>query len=156
MLESTMHQVNGLLVAMEMERRGRALYIRAQQFTTDPKLLALLEQLASEEEVHYAQFSAMLDVYGMSFSDEEEHALAVAKAADFFFPGGLMQVAMDGALQSPASMLEEAIRAEEGSIAFYQRLLDYIDTPEQEKVVASIIEEENSHLKTLTERKNQY
>ena len=149
-------QVNGLLVAMEMERRGRMLYVRAQQFTEDPDLLALLEQLASEEEVHFAQFSAMLEECGLTFLDAEEHALAVSKAADYFFPGGLMQAALDGALKSPVSMLMEAMKAETDSIAFYTRLRDSMDDPAQKDIIQRIIEEEENHLATLEKRKLEY
>lgn len=147
------HQVEGLRVALEMERRGRNLYIRAQQFTQDLALIDLLKELAADETKHYAQFSAMMALYGVPALSEEENMLSAAKAADFFFPGGLMEVAMDGGLASPAAMLDKAMQSERDSIAFYGRLLSHIQDLDQQEMLLRIIREEMGHLRVLIERR---
>lgn len=146
-------KVNGLRIALEMERRGRNLYIRAQRFAQDEAMRALLEQLATDEARHHTQFTQMLQDYGCPSLGEEENALLAAQAADHFFPGGLMQVAMDGAFASPRAMLDEALGAEEDSIAFYQSLLAHVDAAQQE-VLRLIIREEETHRQVLAERRD--
>lgn len=145
----------GLLIALEMERRGRNLYRRARLCTTDPSLLALLSALEAEEEIHYAQFLAMLEKDGMPDLTPEQRELATAKAAEHFFPGGLMQVALEGALSSPFSLLSEAMQAERDSIAFYTRLLAHLPLAEQAEVQA-IVREEEGHLRTLADKRKEY
>lgn len=147
--------VDGLRVALEMERRGRGLYIRAQQFTEDPEMIALLQELAEDELRHYSQFAAMLDIFGLADLSPEENALAAAKASDFFFPGGLMQVAMDGALESSQALIEEAMQAERSSVAFYGQLMLHVRDEKLQDVIMRIIREEMTHLRTLTDRKTQ-
>lgn len=149
-------QINGLRVALEMERRGKNLYVRAQQFTEDPDLIELLKSLAMDETKHHAQFSAMLEVFNIPQMNEEENVLAAAKAADFFFPGGLMQAAMDGALESCEAMLDDAMQAERDSIAFYGRLLSYVMDEEMQDIILRIMREEMTHLRNLTEKKAHY
>lgn len=146
-------QVEGLRVAMEMERRGRGVYVRAKQFTQDPALLTLLDELIADETRHYAQFSTMLENLGLPPLGEEEQMLAAAQAATFFFPGGLMEAAMDGALDSAEAMLEKAMESERDSIAFYGQLLAHIDSLDTQEVVVRILREEMNHLRTLMERR---
>lgn len=144
--------IDGLRVALEMERRGRNLYLRAQQYTDDVALQTLLGGLASDEARHYTQFSAMLDMYDVPPMGEEDQALASALAAEYFFPGGLMQVAMDGALASADAMLQEAIQAEKDSIAFYQTLIAHVEEPERQAAIRQIIQEEMGHQRTLEQK----
>lgn len=155
-MSSKVHTVDGLRVALEMERRGKNLYVRAQQYTQDPELIMLLKTLAADETKHYAQFSAMLEIYGVPELDGEDNELATAKAADFFFPGGLMQAAMNGALESSEAMLEDAMQAERDSIAFYGQLLTHVMDEEKQEIILRIIREEMSHLRTLTEKRDEY
>lgn len=151
--ERRQQQLKGINVAMEMERRGRALYLRAIQFTDDMELKTLLHSLAEDEASHYALFSAMAEVYEVSSMSGEEAFLASAKAADVMLPGGLMQVAMDGGLESCEAMLDEAMQSEQDSIDFYNGLLLQAGTPEEREVLVRIIGEETNHLDTLKIRK---
>lgn len=146
-------QIDGLRVALEMERRGRSLYLRAQQYTDNAALKELLAMLASDEARHHAQFSAMLDIFEVPVLDEESNALAAAKVADFFFPGGLMQMAMEGALTSCDALLEEAMSTEQDSINFYETLMSYVDNEDTKAILSVIIDEEKGHFEVLKERK---
>lgn len=142
----------GIWIALEMERRGRNLYHRAQKVVEDPLLLSVLHELECEEVQHHEMFQEMINGYGYEDISEEDGELMLAKASTFFFPGGLMQVAMQGALESPLSLIEEAIEAEDSSIAFYSQLLPYSGEKERE-IISRIIEEEQRHLRTLQEKK---
>lgn len=142
----------GIWIALEMERRGRNLYSRAQKVVTDPLLLSVLKELEQDEVLHYKLFREMLTGYDLENISAEDSELVLAKASAFFFPGGLMQVAMQGALESPLSLIEEAMEAERGSIAFYTRLLEYT-SPQEREGIEKIIAEEEGHLQTLQEKK---
>lgn len=145
--------LEGLRVALEMERRGSNLYRRALKIARDPQIIALLEDLATDEERHYDQFAEMLRAQDALMMTGEENMVAAARAADVFFPGGLMRIAFDGAFDSMQAMLEEAIRAEEDSIAFYQRLIDMTSQEESRAILMQIREEETRHLSALEARR---
>lgn len=155
-MKEGVYPIDGLRVALEMERRGKSLYERAMRFVTDQSFCRLLQELAMDETRHYAQFSAMMDVFGVQPMTPEENELAASKAADFFFPGGLMKAAMDGALESPEAMLEQAVQGERDSIAFYGQLLSHVDDLDQQEIILRIIREEMTHLRTLTDRMKTY
>lgn len=146
-------QADSLRIALEMEKRGYQLYCRAQQFAQDAEMAALLKGLADDEKRHYVQFAQMLSRLDAPPQDEEEKMIATAMAAEAFFPGGLMQAAMDGAFASTDSMLQEAIRAEEESIAFYQRMAQTLENTDAEAMLLRIIAEEEEHLASLEAQK---
>ena len=138
---ATLLPAEQLRMALEMECRGYALYSRARALTNDPALRALLDDLCREEALHYEMFSAMAD---------EQNQLAIAMAAEAFYPGGLMQVSAEGGLVSREAMLETAIRAERDSIAYYEKMLPALEG-ESAEMVRKIINEEEGHLRTLAQ-----
>ena len=146
-------QMDGLRVALEMEKRGKSLYERALLLAEDEELRVLLRDLIAEETKHYTQFSAMMEVFEVPDAGLDAKTLEASKAADFFYPGGLMQVAMDGALESCEALLDQAMQAERDSIAFYGQMLSFVTELTQQEIVMRIIREEMTHLRTLTERK---
>lgn len=143
--------IDGLQVALEMERRGAGLYQRAQRLTKDPELKAILQQLEEDEKSHYTLFKRMVEQYG-GHPGVEESQLSAAKAGDVFYPGGLMQAAQAGALASGEAMLQEAVHAEQDSIAFYRKLLVHVKDPQRQAVISRIIQEEQKHLRILQQR----
>ena len=142
----------GLWIALEMEKRGLSLYNRAQRIVSDPSLLRMLYELEQDEKRHYQQFSKMAAGFDFNVMTKDEGELLLAQASTFFFPGGLMQAAMGGALSSALSLLNEAITAEKDSIAFYTRLLEHSEETSK-AVLQTIFDEEQGHLDTLTERR---
>lgn len=145
-------RIDALRVALEMERRGHNLYQRALQYVQDAEMTEMLRHLAADEAKHYEKFSSMMDEYGDPELSGEETLLAAAKAADIFLPGGLMQAAMDGALESQETLLDEAMQAEIDSIRYYQELLEQVDGRHQ-IILVDIIHEEEGHLEVLQKRK---
>ena len=142
----------GLRIALEMERRGISLYNRAQRVVSDPSLLRMLYELEQDEKKHYQLFSKMAASFDFTSMTKEEGELLLAQAATFFFPGGLMQAAMGGALENALSLLNEAITAEKDSIAFYTRLMEHSEELSK-PCFQMIIGEEQEHLEELTERR---
>ncbi len=143
--------INGLQVALEMERRGANLYRRAQQLTDDQELVSLLRTLEEDEKAHYQLFTRMINQYGGP-PDLEESQLSAAKAGDFFYWGGLMRMAEEGALTSREAFLKDAQGVEQDSIAFYRKLLMHMDDVQQQAVISRIIREEQRHLEILQQR----
>ena len=99
-----MHDFNdleGLRIAIEMEKRGEALYRKAARVSKLPEVKAMLEALARDEVAHAAEFEALQKEacarrdacvsYG-----EEASAYLSAVAADIVFPGGLMALREEG------------------------------------------------------------
>ena len=138
----------GLYIALAMERRGINLYSRAARLVKDESLKELLSELEVEERVHFAKFKSLLSELEDNLPDDETLALAAAKAADGFFPGGVMQMSMEGALKSRETMLESAIEAEVNSVAFYEKLAEG-KSEEQRKLLLGIAEEEKKHRDVL-------
>lgn len=147
-MENRLRGTEGLYIALEMERRGIHLYRRARNIAGEKRLAALLAALEAEEQQHHATFLSMLAALGEARLPDEECALIAAKAADFFFPGGLMQIEMEGALASPEALIGEAMRQERDAIAFYARLAGHLDEAGRE-TVQGIIREEEGHLRSL-------
>ena len=145
----------GLMIALEMEKRGGSLYKRAQGILQDEAMLSMLRTLENDEKAHLEIFLDMLRDYGVDTLNGMETELLLAQAASFFFPGGLMQASMEGALQSIVTVLEAAIEEERGAIAFYQRLYA-LATPSEQEVLEKIIKEEEGHLAILLERRASY
>ena len=83
---ATLLPAEQLRMALEMECRGYALYSRARALTNDPALRALLDDLCREEALHYEMFSAMAE--GRPQAAGEQNQLAIAMAAEAFYPGG--------------------------------------------------------------------
>ncbi|MEG0766930.1 MAG: hypothetical protein RR482_04375 [Clostridia bacterium] len=148
-MQHKLQATDSLRVALEMERRGHQLYVRAQSLTQDKALQSLLAKLAEDEASHFFDFQAMLTAWEPASASTETLAMAGAMAADFFYPGGLMQTAMEGALSSVPAMLEAAIASERDAIAFYQKLTENADFS-QRPTILRILQEEHRHLLDLT------
>ncbi len=146
-------RAQGLRIALEMEKRGIALYARIPLVTENRALKELSRRLESEERLHYQQFETMLLQAGIEEPSLEEGALISATAADHFYPGGLMQVAREGGLDTPEALLKEAAEAERGSIAFYAALQKGASEADA-AAIGAIIQEEEGHLRTLISYQN--
>ena len=145
---ATLLPAEQLRMALEMECRGYALYSRARALTNDPALRALLDDLCRRyPRAREYMLNALrnTDQYGLW-----DRQLAIAMAAEAFYPGGLMQVSAEGGLVSREAMLETAIRAERDSIAYYEKMLPALEG-ESAEMVRKIINEEEGHLRTLAQ-----
>ena len=128
---ATLLPAEQLRMALEMECRGYALYSRARALTNDPALRALLDDLCREEALHYEMFSAMAD--GRPQAAGEQNQLAIAMAAEAFYPGGLMQVSAER--WQHFLVIRDGIALE----------------GESAEMVRKIIHEEEGHLRTLAQ-----
>ena len=81
--------------------------------------------------------------------DPETSAYLSAVAAEVVFPGGLMALAGENALQSPEAILKEAIQSEKDSILFYSELAALCRDEHTQSVFMDIVSQERRHLATL-------
>ena len=99
-----MHDFNdleGLRIAIEMEKRGEAMYRKAARVSRKREVVDMLSALANDEVAHAAEFGRLYEEalarraehasYG-----EEASAYLSAVAADIVFPGGLMALREEG------------------------------------------------------------
>ena len=148
-----MHDFNdleGLRIAVEMEKRGEALYRKVSKL---PEVKAMLEALARDEVAHAAEFEALQKEacarrdacvsYG-----EEASAYLSAVAADIVFPGGLMALRAEG-FDDMRAVLDYAVSSEKDSILFYLELARLSRDPAAREVFLQIAEQERGHMRRL-------
>ncbi len=150
-----MHDFNdleGLRIAIEMERRGEALYRRAARVSRNREVIEMLEALAADEVAHAAEFSrlyeeALLRREHASYGDEASAYLS-AVAAEIVFPGGLMALREDG-FDDVRAVLDYAIASEKDSILFYMELARLSSDAAAREVFLNIAEQERGHMRRL-------
>ena len=138
-----MHDFNdleGLRIAIEMEKRGEALYRKAARVSKKREVADMLTALASEEALARRAEHAS---YG-----EEASAYLSAVAADIVFPGGLMALREEG-FDDIRAVLDYAIVSEKDSILFYLELARLSNDEAARNVFLSIAEQERGHMRRL-------
>ena len=151
-----MHDFNdleGLRIAIEMEKRGEALYRKAARVSKKREVVDMLVALAADEVAHAAEFSRLYEEalarrgehtsYG-----EEASAYLSAVAADIVFPGGLMALREEG-FDDIRAVLDYAIVSEKDSILFYLELARLSSDEAARSVFMSIAEQERGHMRRL-------
>jgi rubrerythrin len=140
--------------AVEMEKRGQAVYRRLALQATDKDVKALFENLAAEEQRHEELFSAMVRRVGQAelpaSSTKDEYSQYMASLLDshaLFSPG------MSDELFAQAGNLESAVRGamklEKDSMLFFQEMLKVVPQAEHPRVM-ECIDEERRHMRQLS------
>lgn len=145
--------LEGLRIAIEMERRGESFYLRAARVSRDQETIDMLKSLAADEQRHRAEFERLYkdeEESGMSDKayDDETNAYLTAIAADVVFPKGLMALKDEG-FENPAAVLNYAIASEKDSILFYSELMNLTPDAHARGVFAEIIRQERGHMARL-------
>ena len=142
--------LEGIRIAIEMERRGENFYRRAARVSRTPETVELLEALAGDEQAHRAEFERLFAAEraaGLSDAayDDETNAYLTAIAAEVVFPQGLMGLKEEG-FENPAGVLRSAIASEKDSILFYTELQGRTSDPHARSVFLEIVRQERGHL----------
>jgi len=151
------NDLEGLRVAVEIERRGFEFYTRAMKLSADPDARAMLRHLAQEEQEHLSAFDALYkqaaeraDQLGMPADyGMESSAFLSALAADVVFPGGLSAFARGYGFDDPFALLMQAIQAEKDSILYYWECMMITKDPLARDTFHNIIAQERDHLMDL-------
>ena len=157
-METCFNDLEGLRIAIEMEKRGEDFYRRAAKVSRSEETIFLLNQLASDEVVHAAEFERLYnqaleyhDARAQENYDEETSAYLSAVAADIVFSSGLMALRRVG-FESPEAVLEYAIGSEKDSILFYTELNGCAKTAHCRSTFQEIARQERRHLARLIGR----
>jgi len=150
--------VEGLRIAVEMERRGEAFYRRAARVSRSQETVALLNALADDEVIHGREFTRLYNAAceragscaEEPYSDETCVYLS-AIAADIVFPGGLMSLRQAG-FENPEAVLKTAIASEKDSILFYTELAGCAKDAQARATFMEIARQERGHLARLLHR----
>ena len=142
--------LEGLRIAIEMERRGESFYRRAARVSKSEETIAMLNSLADDELHHRAEFERLYKAElegGMSDKayDDETNAYLTAIAAEVVFPKGLMALKEVG-FENAEAVLIHAITSEKDSILFYGELSDRTPDEHAKKVFAEIMRQEKGHM----------
>lgn len=153
------NDLEGLRIAVEMERRGGEFYRHAARLSNSPKAVSLLSELAAEEEEHRAEFQRLYDQALTRHSEETEElyegeaaAYLSAVAADVVFPGGLMDLGRQGGFESPTAILISAMQSEKDSILFYTEMIAQARDPQARTAFSQILLQERHHLSRLQDQ----
>ena len=142
--------LEGLRIAIEMERRGESFYRRAARVSRDQDTIDMLISLAGDEQRHQAEFTRLYNAElesGMSDTayDDETNAYLTAIAAEVVFPKGLIGLKNEG-FENPVAVLQYAITSEKDSIMFYSELQNLTPDEHAKTVFAEIIRQERGHM----------
>lgn len=151
--------IEGLRIAVEMERRGEAFYRRAAKISKHPETVALLNALAEDEMRHNAEFTRLYNEASQRLENSpgshtynpETSAYLSAIAAEIIFPGGLMALRQTGFDDAEAVLLD-AIASEKDSILFYTELAQCTANDEARNVFLEITRQERNHMTWLMRR----
>ncbi|MDI9504481.1 MAG: ferritin family protein [Clostridiales bacterium] len=144
------NDLEGLKIAVEIEKRGVEIYRHAQRICTAARARELLARLEADERRHQDEFLALLQ--GKEEASEyslEQSAYLSAMAADVVFSGGLVEMGKQTGFDSPEAILRCAIQAEKDSLLFYGAILEESPDPATRAVFSEIIRQERGHLEVL-------
>ena len=146
----TFSDLEGIRIAIEMERRGESFYRRAARVSRSAETIALLNALAGDEMNHRAEFERLYRREaegGLSEAayDDETNAYLTAIAAEVVFPEGLMGL-KDAGFEDPVAVLASAIASEKDSILFYTELQSCTADAHARGVFGEIARQEREHL----------
>lgn len=155
------NDLEGIRIAVEMERRGRDFYEMAARMAKNNEMAELLKKLKSEEVVHMQQFGRLHEreqqrAESIRPYSHETSAYLTALAADIVFSDGLVAVGVKGGFEDPSVVLEEAIQSEQDSIDFYSTLANETDDPRAREIFEEIIAQEKSHQVRLRAQLDQF
>lgn len=150
--------LEGLRIAVEMERRGEDFYRRAAKVSRSEEMVSLLNSLANDEIRHGQEFqklaeAALSENCADEAYDDETSAVLTAIAADIAFPGGLMALRRTG-FDDPVAVLAGAIQSEKDSILFYTELAGCARSERHRAIFVEIARQERGHLARLLGRLN--
>ena len=147
--------LEGLRIAVEMEKRGEAFYRRAAKISKSPETVALLNALAADECGHGQEFQRLYDRECARKScaaeecyDTETSAYLSAIAADIIFPGGLMALRQSG-FENPEAVFLSAIASEKDSVLFYMESAQCAKDAQARAIFMEIARQERNHMTCL-------
>jgi len=140
-------------IAMEIEKNGEVFYNAVAAKTTEPAVKKLFEELAAQEQKHYAVFQKMAGTVSGAASPQaperdEYQAYLQAALDNALFAGPDKALAMAEQARDRQTALRAAIGFEKDTLLFFYDLREMVSEAEQ-KAITGIISEEKAHLRRL-------
>jgi rubrerythrin len=140
-------------MAMRLEESGEAFYNAVAGQATDPRVKALFEELALQEQYHRRAFQQMgRDVVELALSPEQWdqfQAYTDALLQNQFFANPENALNLAAQAKGEREALGAALSFEKETLLFFHELRDAIRGPAQQ-TVGQIIEEEKRHIQRLS------
>lgn len=142
---------DALTAAVEIEKRGRDFYLRAQEKSTNPVAIELFRVMADEELKHEHIFAEMLQRVGGKDipigSADAEYLTYIQNSLDSY---NLFADDVD----TSGNPFNLAVWLEKDSIIYYLSMIDLV--PDSEKpLIQACIDEEKKHIRMIYQYKNQ-
>ena len=141
-------------MAIQLEKNAETFYRAALKEMSTSSLEPVLVCLADEERNHAEWFEKLKRVAEEAEAGAQGEELSGAVLRSLV---GDQKFSLDevdlSKIESVQELIELAIEHEKDTIIFYQMLQSFMDDPETVKELNEIINEENQHIKFLTECK---
>lgn len=138
-------------IAIQIERNGEAVYLRAARAATDPEMAELLRWMAAEEERHACFFAKMTADAPLAPEQAEAEAMGSSLLQEMVRD---KTFSLDSEGLTHAEDLDQVLSQskafEEDTILFYEFLLDIVDDDVKGQLSAIILEERR-HARQLAE-----
>jgi len=155
MMSKLFNDLEGLKIAIEIEKRGHAFYQQAYSQAQKEEHKELFLLLRDEETHHLAKFTSICekvqkDESNADFDEETSKYLSVL-AANHVFPREEEAAKRIHELSTMDAILATAMQAEKDSILFYDELATKASCSDARKVFAALKAEEQQHVIKLRE-----
>ncbi|MFA5310737.1 MAG: ferritin family protein [Candidatus Omnitrophota bacterium] len=141
-------------IGIQIEKNGRDFYNSLSGSIKNIKVQEVFKFLAREEEKHIKAFQGILEKAG-KFKDEglvsdDYFAYMSSLASEQVFTKENTGIVIAGSIKTEKAAVEKAINFERESVIFYEGIKKVVPG-EDKKIVDYLIEQENMHLRQLTE-----
>ncbi|MPM60214.1 hypothetical protein SDC9_107065 [bioreactor metagenome] len=153
--EKLINELDGLRVAIEIEKRGHAFYQQAYNQATKDVHKELFLLLRDEESHHMAKFQKVFDKVKENKAevafDEGTSKYLTVLASDHVFPKAEEAGSVIADLKTMEAVLAVAMQAEKDSVLFYDELANKSDSDDAIKIFTALKSEEQQHVIKLRE-----
>ncbi len=149
-----------LQMAIEMERHAARFYRKAAGMYHDPRLSKLFSELAQWEKGHVQIFTDMKDRFSGPAWESGRLDLDRVSAEQLGAPSAVFQEKSEPAkeltgAETRADVLRLALQKERYTIGYYTSLTEFALGADNIKVIRSIIQEEQRHVRILAQSLHQ-
>ncbi len=145
--------VEAFEMAMEIEKNGEVFYNAVATKATDAGVKTLFQELAAQEQKHYAVFQKMAgnvkDAPSLSAAEYDEYDVYLKAALDSaLFAGPDKALALAEQAKDRQTALRMALGFEKDTLLFFYDLREMTNKADQ-AAISDIIREEKGHLQRL-------
>ncbi len=153
------NEVEAAKIAQNMERGGIDFYQRAADKAETDETRDVFRKLVEDEKKHLVRFQELEEklqagrAEGDGYTDGEDVSAYIDRLLDtqvFAKKGDVAR--LSDQVKSDYEALAVGMRAERDAVAFYQEMIDFVDSKVATEAFGQILAEEREHLRILGER----